>query len=90
MPDAVDHVVGTTPADIVQAKELTVGKTYYGQNLSTTATLFGRPGTNQPALTVPAFRYEAGADFEFTVKVNEKIWMWTDESGGCPIILNEV
>ena len=89
MPDAIDHDVTAIPTDIVAALSLTVGKTYYGMNLSTTATLYGRPSASQPAVTARAYRYEAGAEFEIDVKTGEKIWLWTDDTG-CPIILNEV
>lgn len=90
MPDAIDHDVTVVPTDIVAALSLTVGKTYYAQNLSTFATLYGRTAANQPAVTARAYRYEAGGEFQFTVKANEKSWLWTDDPGGCPIILNEI
>ena len=90
MADAVDYTVTTTPVDVVTALNLESGKAYYGQNLSTTATLFGRSQGPQPSLPVRAFRYEAAGDFEFTVGAGEKTWFWTDDPGGCPIILNEL
>ena len=90
MPDAIDHDVTTVPTDVVATLSLTVGKTYYGMNLSTVATVFGRTKADQPAVTERAYRYESGAEFEFSVETDEKIWLWTDDSGGCPIILNEV
>ena len=90
MPDAIDHDVTVVPTDIVAAASLTVGTTYYGMNLSTTATLYGRPESNEPAVTARAYRYEAGGEFELEIKQGEKIWLWTDDSAGCPIILNEV
>ena len=89
MPDAQDYTVTTTPTDVVAALSLGVGA-YYGMNISTTATLFGRPSASMPSTSDPAFKYESGSEFEFTVAAGEKIFMWTDDPPDCQLILNEL
>lgn len=88
--DALDYTVTITPIDIVAALSLSAGKAYFGQNISTGATLYGRPESTTPAASARAFRYESGGEFEFTVAAGEKIFMWTDDPLGCQLILNEL
>ena len=87
--DAIDHTVTSQPTDIVTSLLLPVGA-YYGQNLSTTATLFGRSAVSMPSTSDPAFKFESGSEFEFVVSTGDKIWMWTDDPLGCQLILNEL
>lgn len=86
--DAISHTVTTPPSDLVAALSLEAGAVYYGQNLSPTATLFGLPKATAPTLPADAFKYESGASFQFDV--DGPHWFWTDDPGGCKIILNKV
>ena len=83
-----DFDATTTPQDIVAALSLTAGKLYFCQNVSTTATLRIRDAATAPAATERALRVEAGGDFSIRPG-GDGLWLWTDEPGGCPVIVTE-
>ena len=84
---AIDFDASDTPADIVAGAALTAGTDYTVQNVSTTATLFLREQTTQPAIGTRAFKIEAGS--VFTIKpTGAPIWVWTDNTT-CPLIVAE-
>ena len=76
------------PQDIVAALSLADGMSYAGQNLSTTATLFIREAAAAPAAGARAFKVEAGSPFNIKPSA-APIWLWTDDAGGCPVIVGE-
>ena len=86
----MDFDATLVPQDIVADLGLQAGKKYAGQNVSTTATLFTRPATSVVNTGDRAFRAEAGGTFVLDVKSGQSLWMWTDDAGGCPVIVNEV
>ena len=61
--------------------------------VSTTATLFLRivaPGGMAPSLGDRGFRITAGGVFGVKQdQAGEAIYLWTDDSDGCPVIVNE-
>lgn len=85
---AMDFDATNVPTDVVAALSLTAGIKYTGQNVSTTATLFIREVSSQPAANARAFKMEAGANFVLEAD-SGPIYLWTDDDAGCPVILNE-
>ena len=76
------------PADIVAGLGLSSGTHYQGQNTSTTATLRVRESVAAPAADARAIRIEAGGVFT-TNPDGDGIWLWTDDTAGCPVIITE-
>ena len=77
------------PADIVAGLSLAEGTRYQGQNVSTTATLRIRESVTAPAADARAIRIEAGGSFTLGPDGTNGIWLWTDETGGCPVIITD-
>ena len=85
----MDFDATQTPVDVVSALGLEAGTTYSGQNVSNTSTLFVREVATVPDITDRAFRIEAGSSFRIRPDGRLSIWIWTDESAGCPVILGD-
>ena len=84
----MDFDATLVPADVVAVLGLADGKFYTAQNVSGTATLYLRESTAAPAVTDRAFRVESGG--QFTIRpTGSPIWLWTDDAGGCAVILAE-
>ena len=84
-----DFDASTAPQDIVAALSLAAGTVYSGQNVSTFATLRVREAASVPASTARAYKVEAGGQFTISPKTGEGIYVWTDESAGCAVIVTE-
>lgn len=85
---AIDFDATVAPVDLVAGAGLSQGTTYTCQNASTLATLFLREAASVPAATARAFRVEAGGAFSITPR-GDPIYVWTDDAGGCPLIVDE-
>ena len=85
---AQDFNVTSIPVDIVAALGLIAGKSYTGQNVSTTASLFVRPSIAAPSVSDRHFHITSGE--HFTIRPDATpIWCWTNDSSGCPVIVDE-
>ena len=84
----MDFDATETPTDVVAVLSLAAGQIYIVQNLSGMATLFIRESAATPAVTDRAFRVQSGGAFTLR-PMGEPIWAWTDDPGGCPVILAE-
>ena len=84
-----DFDATTTPQDVVAALSLTDGTRYTGQNVSTVATLRVRQATGAPAPTARAHKVEAGGSFTIEPMAGQGVFVWTDEAGGCAVIVTE-
>ena len=79
----------TAPADIVAALGMVAPVVYSVQNISAPpATLYVREGGPVPDAAAPAWRVESGGDLPLRYD-GAPIWVWTDDAGGCPVILRE-
>ena len=76
-------------ADIVADLGLAIGRTYFGQNLSTIATLLFREAATAPDAAARAFRVESGGVFTLKPQSGVGIWLWSDDDAGCPVIISE-
>ena len=83
----MDFDATLVPADVVAALGLTQGTRYSGQNVGL-ATLYIREQVAAPDLTDRAFRVQSGGAFTLR-PAGEPVWLWTDDAGGCPVILAE-
>ena len=88
MADSLEFDATAAPTDVASALSLDTGTRYAGQNLSTVATLFLREKSTAPAAGERAFRIESGGPFSVR-PTGTPIWLWTDDAGGCPLILGE-
>ena len=86
MPSRDFNATGT-PQSIAAVLGLTSGQAYVGQNVSTTATLFVREAAAAPSPHARAHRHEAGGFFYFTPGGTSSLWVWTDDPGGCAVIV---
>ena len=84
-----DFDATTSSQDLVAALGLVAGTVYTGQNVSTTATLFVREAAAVPVPTARAFRIEAGGHFTINPRAGGPIWLWTDDPGGCPVLVDQ-
>ena len=84
-----DFDASQVPVDIVADLGLTVGTLYEGQNVSTTATLRVRQAAAAPSADARAIRVEASGSFRLSPDGTNGVWVWTDDPGGCPVIVTE-
>ena len=85
---SMDFDATGAPADIVAGLSLAVGTRFTIHNTSTVATAFFREAAVAPAPSARAFRVEAGS--AVTIRPGaDAIWVWTDDSAGCALIVTE-
>ena len=89
---SLDFDATAQPTDVIAALSLARGRSYEGQNVSTTATLYLRDvavGGAVPEPTSRAKRVEASGTF--TIRPDgDPTYLWTDAPGGCPVIFTEL
>ena len=86
---AQDFDATMTPVDVVAALNLNTGIAYSVQNVGTGPTLFIRDSATAPSPGDRAFRVEAGGAFSIRPEANIPIYLWTDDTEGCPVIITE-
>ena len=84
-----DFNATAAPQDVVAALSLTAGTRYTAQNVDTIATLRIRQAAAAPAPTDRAHKVESGGQFVIEPQAGQGIWVWTDEAGGCAVIVTE-
>ena len=85
-----DFDATAAPADLVAGLSLAVGTKFTVHNTSTVATAFFREAAVAPAPNARAFRVEASGAVTIRAKAaGDKIFVWTDDPGGCPLIVSE-
>ena len=83
---ALDFDLTATPLDI--AASLVAGRTFFCQNVSTTATVFLRESATAPTMTDRGFRIQAGGGFNIK-NTGTSVWLWTDDPAGAAVIATE-
>ena len=74
------------PRSLETVLGLPVGASCWLQNLSPTATLLIRQAAVAPAADARAHQIFAGEDVTIQVDSGSRLWAWTDDPQGCPVI----
>ena len=76
----------TTPRSLETVLGLPVGASCWLQNLSPSATLLIRQAAVAPAADTRAHKIFAGEDVVVQVDSDSRLWCWTLDPEGCPVI----
>ncbi len=77
------------PQDIVARLSLAAGTAYTAQNVSAFATLRVREASAAPEADARAHKVEAGGYFTITPSAGQGVYLWTNESTGCAVVVTE-